>query len=72
MVSTFCELSSSSVAPKPFLKWAGGKTQLIDQISHFLPKQLNEGSIKKYVEPFIGGGALFFWVAHKYKIEQLI
>jgi DNA adenine methylase len=71
MLSSLPKLLSSSVTPKPFLKWAGGKTQLIEQISNFLPTQLNDGSIKKYVEPFIGGGAIFFWLANKYQIAEL-
>lgn len=40
---------------KPILKWAGGKTQLLPNL---LPKTLE--SFKKYIEPFFGGGALFF------------
>ena len=40
---------------KPILKWAGGKTQMLNSIIPRMPKQY-----KKYVEPFIGGGALFF------------
>ena len=49
-------------APKarPFLKWAGGKGQLLDQIGHYLPTELGEGGLTKYAEPFIGGGAVFF------------
>ena len=56
--------------PKPFLKWAGGKSQLIEQINNFFPNELLKGSIKRYVEPFIGGGALFFYIAHKYDTIQ--
>lgn len=41
--------------PKPFLKWAGGKTQLLDEIHKKIPKKFNN-----YIEPFIGGGAVFF------------
>jgi DNA adenine methylase len=48
---------------KPFLKWAGGKTQLIPSLLKFLPKQFN-----KYIEPFIGGGALFFNLNHPFSI----
>lgn len=71
MVSSHPQLWSLSVAPKPFLKWAGGKTQLIKQISKFLPQALHNGSIKKYVEPFIGGGALFFLFAYNYPIKEI-
>jgi len=43
--------------PHPFIKWAGGKKQLLEQINKYLPKNFN-----KYLEPFIGGGALFFYL----------
>jgi len=42
---------------KPFLKWAGGKRQLLSDIKKYLPKNINSFT---YYEPFIGGGALFF------------
>jgi DNA adenine methylase len=42
---------------RPFLKWAGGKTQLLPQLSQFYPKR---GSVKRYIEPFLGSGAVFF------------
>ncbi|KJJ85098.1 D12 class N6 adenine-specific DNA methyltransferase domain protein [Candidatus Omnitrophus magneticus] len=42
---------------KPFLKWAGGKGQLLDRIAAHLPPALKTGRIKKYFEPFLGGGA---------------
>jgi DNA adenine methylase len=48
---------------KPFLKWAGGKAQLIEQIVSHLPKELKHGKLHRYVEPFVSGGALFFSVA---------
>lgn len=54
-------------AAKPFLKWAGGKGQLIAQIEQFLPEKLRTGEINQYAEPFIGGGALFFHIAKTYK-----
>lgn len=44
----------------PFVKWAGGKTQLLDKIHALMPKTYN-----RYFEPFIGGGALMFSVAPK-------
>lgn len=43
------------IKPRPVLKWAGGKTQMIDVLVSNMPKKFN-----KYIEPFIGGGALFF------------
>ena len=45
---------------KPIIKWAGGKTQLLEQIIEMMPKEFNT-----YYEPFIGGGALFFALAPK-------
>ncbi len=41
----------------PFLKWAGGKTQILDEIKKRLPKSFNN-----YYEPFIGGGAVLFYL----------
>ena len=46
--------------PHPFLKWAGGKRQLLSQIDLYIPKSFN-----KYIEPFVGGGALFFYLLPK-------
>lgn len=51
---------------KPFVKWAGGKTQILDKITSLLPKKFNT-----YFEPFLGGGALFFsLVPHKAVIND--
>jgi hypothetical protein len=50
---------------RPFLKWAGGKTQLLNEIDTRLPKELNTDKIDTYIEPFIGGGAVFFHIAQK-------
>jgi len=53
---------------KPFLKWAGGKTQLLDEIDIRLPnKEIESGQIDTYIEPFVGGGAVFFHIAQKYQ-----
>ncbi|MFX1447628.1 MAG: DNA adenine methylase [Promethearchaeota archaeon] len=46
---------TQNTRPHPFLKWAGGKRQLISQMENFFPKNYN-----RYIEPFVGGGAVFF------------
>lgn len=54
---------------KPFLKWAGGKTQLLDQIKEYLPKHLHNNSFT-YVEPFVGSGAVLFWMLEHFPKVQ--
>lgn len=49
---------------KPFLKWAGGKTQLLKEIEQQFPYNKNE--VFTYTEPFVGSGAVFFWVLNNY------
>jgi DNA adenine methylase len=55
---------------RPFLKWAGGKTQLLAQFSKRLPSELNNGEITQYVEPFVGGGAVFFYLNQRYHFSH--
>ena len=55
---------------KPFLKWAGGKGQLINTFDEMFPNELKEGKIKIYIEPFVGGGAVLFYVLQNYDIEK--
>ncbi|MCC8120155.1 MAG: DNA adenine methylase [Bacteroidales bacterium] len=50
---------------KPFIKWAGGKSQLLEEIGKNLPPNFSN-LINIYVEPFIGGGATLFWMLQKY------
>ncbi|HEY0457608.1 MAG TPA: DNA adenine methylase [Pyrinomonadaceae bacterium] len=50
---------------KPFLKWAGGKTQLIAEIEHRLPSLVRESEFT-YVEPFVGSGAVLFWMLNNF------
>tara|TARA_B100001248_G_scaffold34578_1_gene22146 strand:+ start:156 stop:1016 length:861 start_codon:yes stop_codon:yes gene_type:complete len=54
---------------KPFLKWVGGKTKLLSEIEKSLPKNLIKKSFN-YVEPFLGGGAVFFHLIQKFDIEK--
>lgn len=55
---------------RPFLKWAGGKTQLVPQLDRLLPLQVKRGQLSAYVEPFLGGGAFFFYVVQRYAFRE--
>lgn len=55
---------------KPFLKWAGGKGQLLNKFKELYPQELINGEIKIYIEPFVGGGAVFFDILQNYQIEK--
>ncbi|MCD8089191.1 MAG: DNA adenine methylase, partial [Clostridiales bacterium] len=54
---------------KPFLKWAGGKSQLICEIEKYYP--FSENGINKYAEPFVGGGAVLFDILSKYELKEI-
>lgn len=54
---------------KPFLKWAGGKGQLLREIEKYYPFENNK--ITKYAEPFVGGGAVLFDILSKYELEEV-
>ena len=57
---------------KPFIKWAGGKGQLLSQLDEYLPQILDEQEFT-YIEPFVGGGAMLFHMLQKYSnIERVI
>ena len=60
-------VAEKSTLAKPFLKWAGGKGQLLDEIDKRLPQGLKTEETDTYVEPFVGGGAVFFHVAQRYE-----
>jgi DNA adenine methylase len=55
-----------TVKAKPFLKWAGGKTQLINDIKKSLPYGIVKSKFT-YIEPFVGSGAVLFWVLRNVK-----
>lgn len=58
---------------KPFIKWVGGKTQLLDEVKSFLPPDLGSRTGLTYVEPFVGGGAVLFWILQEYpNIEKAV
>lgn len=57
---------------KPFIKWVGGKGQLLSQIETVLPKDLQKKPFT-YIEPFVGGGAMLFFMLQKYpNIEKAV
>ncbi|HLP41116.1 MAG TPA: Dam family site-specific DNA-(adenine-N6)-methyltransferase [Fibrobacteria bacterium] len=63
--------ASPQAAPaRPFLKWAGGKGQLLESLSALFPPALTDGSVHTYAEPFLGGGAMFFHVLQTYPIRS--
>lgn len=50
---------------KPFVKWAGGKAQLLNAINNVIPSYIKKTQFT-YIEPFVGGGAVLFWILQKY------
>jgi DNA adenine methylase len=60
-------MQSSRSNAKPFIKWVGGKGQLISSIGKSLPQEVYGYSDMTYVEPFVGGGAMLFWILENVK-----
>ena len=56
-------------AAHPFLKWAGGKGQLVSEIEKYYP--FGDKRINKYAEPFVGGGAILFDILNKYSLDEV-
>lgn len=54
---------------RPFVKWAGGKGQLLPEIRRYYPFQT--GRITRYAEPFIGGGAVLFDILSQYELDEV-
>lgn len=59
-----------TVSLKPFVKWAGGKGQLLTDIRKTYPAELGR-DIKKYAEPFVGGGAVLFDILSSYNLDAV-
>ena len=58
---------------RPFIKWVGGKTQLLDEVRKSLPRDFASRRHVTYVEPFVGGGAVMFWILQAYpNIERAV
>ncbi len=58
---------------RPFIKWVGGKTQLLDEVRKSLPRDFAINQHITYIEPFVGGGAVMFWILQAYpNIERAV
>lgn len=64
-VDLFGERPVRKIPAKPFVKWAGGKGQLLNQLAAYLPQQISEEPFT-YIEPFVGGGAMLFYMLRHY------
>ena len=51
---------------KPFIKWVGGTNQLIEQLDLLLPADFDKWENVTYIEPFVGGGAMLFYMLQRY------
>ena len=60
---------NNNIKVKPFLKWAGGKGQMLPEIEKYYP--FSNGTINKYAEPFVGGGAVLFDILNKYHLKEI-
>ena len=58
--------TKNTIEPKPFLKWAGGKTQLISSIESSLHPDILKNNFT-YIEPVVGSGAVLFWILNNFK-----
>ena len=64
-------MKSYDIEVKPFLKWAGGKSQLLSTIEDNFPKEIKKSrKIDKYFEVFVGGGALYFHLMNNYEVDE--
>ncbi|MDR3102696.1 MAG: DNA adenine methylase [Methanocalculaceae archaeon] len=62
--------NGTKISVKPFVKWVGGKGQLLPHIRGAYPKDLGV-TVTKYAEPFVGGGAVFFDVLSRFELEEV-
>lgn len=65
--------SNNIIQARPFVKWVGGKTQLLEEVRKSLPHDIATREHLTYVEPFVGGGAVMFWILQAYpNIEHAV
>ena len=66
-------MAADQTKAKPVLKWAGGKRRLLPQIlARMSPAAAKDGHIETYVEPFFGGGAMFFHLAEHFSFGRVV
>ena len=65
-------VSNAARPARPFLKWAGGKGQLLAQLETYFPEELRAGQLQRYIEPFVGSGAVLFRVIQNYSLEECL
>lgn len=62
---------TKEIIAKPFVKWAGGKSQLINEIETVIQRRKKDKFT--YIEPFVGGGAILFWMLENYpNLEKVV
>ena len=59
-------------AARPVVKWAGGKSQLLETFRYCYPPALGTGGIRRYIEPFVGSGAVLFDVAARFSLDEYV
>ena len=63
----FGERPAKKVTAKPFVKWAGGKGNLLQKLEMLLPNDFDDLENVTYIEPFVGGGAMLFYMLRKHR-----
>lgn len=70
---TYMPTQTHDTQARPFIKWVGGKTQLLEEVRRALPADIAFHRGLTYVEPFVGGGAVLFWILQQYpNIEHAV
>ncbi len=69
-MKNFSLFEKDRIECKPFIKWVGGKGQLLSEINKLYPVELGK-NINKYAEIFVGGGAVLFDILSKYKLDEV-
>ena len=69
-MKNFSLFEKDRIECKPFIKWVGGKGQLLPEINKLYPIELGK-NINKYAEIFLGGGAVLFDILSKYKLDEV-